>query len=132
MVAQSPILIIKNKCEAFFLRADNILYVEADGNYCNIRLVDGGLLQTLSYQRAEIVRMMDQQFPEEWRRQFVLLGKSYLINMSYVMHIQPSKRRLTFSVNILGTTEKRSISATSTALNSLIDITPNGALGKGL
>ena len=121
MVAQSPILMIKNKCEVFYLRADNILYVEADGNYCNIRLVDGGLLQTLSYQRAEIVRMMDEQLPVEWRRLFVLLGKSYLINKAYVMRIQPSKCRLTFSVNIFGMTEKCSIRATPTALSNLMN-----------
>ena len=121
MLTQSPILTIKNKCEVFFLRADNILYVEANGNYCNIRLVDGGLLQTLTYQRAEIIRMMDEQLPAECRQQFKLLGKSYLINTSYIMRIQPSKRRLTFSVNIFGTTEKRSISATVSALSHLMN-----------
>lgn len=121
MLTQSPILTIKNKCEVFFLRADNILYVEANGNYCNIRLVDGGLLQTLTYQRAEIIRMMDEQLPAECRQQFKLLGKSYLINTAYIMRIQPSKRRLTFSVNIFGTTEKRSISATVSALGHLMN-----------
>lgn len=121
MLTQSPILTIKNKSEVFFLRADNILYVEANGNYCNIRLVDGGLLQTLTYQRAEIIRMMDEQLPAECRQQFKLLGKSYLINTSYIMRIQPSKRRLTFSVNIFGTTEKRSISATVSALSHLMN-----------
>ena len=96
---KQSMLTIKNKSEALYLKLDNILYIQADGNYCNIHLVDGGEINTLTYQRAEIARMMDEQLEAEERGRFVLLGKSYLVNIDYILRIQPGKQLLTFSVN---------------------------------
>ena len=117
---QGPVLCIKNKTEMIFLQLDNILYIQADGNYCNIRLVDGGIINTLTYQRAEIARMMDEQLSLEERRRFAMLGRSFLINTAYVLRIQPGKHQLTFSVNRFGTTEKVTLRATTKALTNLI------------
>lgn len=84
-------LIIKNKSEVLYLQLDNILYIQADGNYSNIYLADGGVINTLTYQRAEIGRIMDEQLPKRKREQFALLGRSYMVNTDYVLRIQPSK-----------------------------------------
>lgn len=113
------ILTIKNKSEILYLRIDNILYIQADGNYSNIYLVDGGVIKTLTYQRAEIARMMDEQMPENIRRRFVLVGRFYMVNTDYVLRIQPSKQLLTFGVNRFGTTKKITIKVTSKALDLL-------------
>ena len=113
------VLTIKNKSEIIFLTLDSILYFQADGNYCNVYFADGSVLSTLTYQRAEIARMMDEQLPEEVRNDFMLLGKSYLINKAYVLRIQPSKHLLTFRVNTFGTTKKVCIKATTMALQKL-------------
>lgn len=113
------VLTIKNKSEVIYLPLSNVLYFQADGNYCNIYFADGSVLNTLTYQRAEIARMMDEQLQEEYRRDFVILGKSYLINKNYVLRIQPSRQLLTFQVNRFGTTKKISIKATAKALNLL-------------
>ena len=102
-----------------YLRLDSILYIQADGNYCNIYLTDGGVISTLTYQRAEIARLMEEQLPAEIRKQFVLVGRSYMVNTNYVLRIQPSRHVLTFGVNIFGTTKKISIKATSKALDML-------------
>ena len=65
-------LTIKNKSEVLYLQLDNILYIQADGNYCNIYLADGGVINTLTYQRAEIARMMEETtpaaIPAQWIR----------------------------------------------------------------
>ena len=114
-------LTIKNKSEALYLKLDNILYIQADGNYCNIHLVDGGEINTLTYQRAEIARMMDEQLEAEERGRFVLLGKSYLVNIDYILRIQPGKQLLTFSVNRFGCTKKVSLKATTKALLDLAE-----------
>jgi len=114
------VLTIKNKSEVIYLPLSNVLYFQADGNYCNIYFADGSVLNTLTYQRAEIARMMDEQLQEEKRRDFVILGKSYLINKKYVLRIQPSRQLLTFQVNRFGTTKKISIKATAKALNLLV------------
>ena len=113
------VLTIKNKSEVLYLPLSNILYVQADGNYCNIYLADGGVLNTLTYQRAEIAKMMDEQIPENIRKRFVLVGKSYMVNTDYVLRIQPSKQLLTFMVNQFGTTRKVSIKVTTKALTKL-------------
>ncbi len=115
------VLTIKNKSEVLYLRLSNILYIQADGNYCDIYLADGGVLNTLTYQRAEIAKMMDEQIPEGIRKRFVLVGKSYMVNTDYVLRIQPSKQLLTFMVNLFGTTRKVTIKVTTKALTKLAE-----------
>lgn len=112
------ILIIKNKSEVLYLQLNDILYIQADGNYSNIILVDGGVISTLTYQRAEIARMMEEQLSDRCK-QFVMLGRSYMVNTEYVLRIQPNKKLLTFCVNKFGTTKKISIQATAKALQEL-------------
>lgn len=113
-------LTIKNKSEAVYLELEQVLYFQADGNYCDVYFADGSVLNTLTYQRAEIARMIEEQVDEECSKRFVLLGKSYLVNTDYVFRVQPSKQRLTFSVNQFGTVHKIGIVATNKALNKLI------------
>lgn len=115
------VLTIKNKSEVLYLHLSNILYIQADGNYCDVYLADGGVLNTLTYQRAEIAKMMDEQIPEDIRKRFVLVGKSYMVNTDYVLRIQPSKQLLTFMVNQFGTTRKVSIKVTTKALTKLAE-----------
>ena len=116
---QQMVLTVRNKSEILYLRLDDILYIQADGNYCNIYLIDGGVINTLTYQRAKIARMMDEQVPEDFRRRFVLVGRYYMVNTDYVLRIQPSKQLLTFRVNRFGTTKKITIKVSSKALDVL-------------
>ena len=112
-------LTIKNKSEILFLRLDDILYIQADGNYCNIYLADGGVINTLTYQRAEMARMLEEQLSKEALSRFALLGRSYLVNTDYVLRIQPGKQLLTFRVDKFGSTKKISIKATTKALQEI-------------
>lgn len=112
-------LTIKNKSEILFLRLDDILYIQADGNYCNIYLADGGVINTLTYQRAEMARMLEEQLSKEALSRFALLGRSYLVKTDYVLRIQPGKQLLTFRVNKFGSTKKISIKATTKALQEI-------------
>lgn len=119
-MTQQTVLRIRNKSEVLYLQLGDILYILADGNYCNIYLADGGVINTLTYQRAEIARMMDEQLTQVERKSFVLLGRSYLINKNYVLRIQPSKRLLTFCMNRFGTPQKVTIKASAKSLDGLI------------
>jgi DNA-binding LytR/AlgR family response regulator len=116
---KQTILTIKNKSEILYLNLDSILYFQADGNYSDIYFADGSVINTLSYQRAEIARMMDEQLSKEDIKRFALLGRSYLVNTDYVLRIQPNRQLLTFRVNKFGTTRKISIKATAKALQEL-------------
>jgi DNA-binding LytR/AlgR family response regulator len=93
---KESLLVIKNKSEVLFLQLDDILFIQADGNYCNINLADGGVINTLTYQRAEIARMLEEQLPENVNTHFAMLGRSYLVNTDYVLRIQPGRQLLTF------------------------------------
>ena len=44
MKQRKNILKISNQTEIYYLNSDLILYVEADGNYCDIHLTDGDVL----------------------------------------------------------------------------------------
>lgn len=127
-MSTSPILVVKSKSECLFLELNDILYVEADGNYCNIFFADGSVLNALSYQRAEIARMMQEQVPEVWERDFAFLGRSFLINLKYVMRIQPTRRRLTFKTNLFDSNRKVCIMATADSLNTLLSIMEERAM----
>jgi DNA-binding LytR/AlgR family response regulator len=116
---KQTILTIKNKSEILYLNLDSILYIQADGNYSDIYFADGSVINTLTYQRAEIARMMDEQLSKEEIKRFALLGRSYLINTDYVLRIQPNRQLLTFRVNKFGTTRKIRIKATAKALQEL-------------
>lgn len=117
---ESSTLTIKNKSEVLYLLLDNILYIQADGNYSDIYLADGSVINTLTYQRAEIAEMMKEQLPEEYQKRFVLVGRSFLVNTDYVLRIQPNRQLLTFRVNRFGTPKKVTIKATTKALNLLV------------
>lgn len=114
-------LTIRNKSEILYLNPDSILFIEADGNYSNVYFTDGGEISALTYQRAEIAKMMREQLPEKIHRRFALLGKSFLVNLDYILRIQPGKQLLTFRVNHFGTTKKKKIRATAKSLTLLAE-----------
>ena len=123
-------LIIKNFNEVYYIPFNDIVYVKADGNYCNIHLSNGHVIETVSYQRAEVARMIEQQAPEIWKRDFALVGRTYLINLNHVMHIHPAARKLTFIGNPFGTEKKMQVECTPPALRELISIMENRNTGR--
>lgn len=119
MKQQNKILKIGNQTEIYYLNSDSILYIEADGNYCNIHLVDGDVLKTIGFQRAEIARMMDAQLPLYEVSNFALIGRSYLVNLSHIMYINAPQQCLMFDVNHPDSCCKKSIKVSVNALRSL-------------
>lgn len=110
---------IGNQNEVYYLQPESVLYVEADGNYCDIHLTDGDVFETVSFQRAEIARIIEEQLPYDKARMFSLIGRTYLININYVMHINSSRQQLTFSINTPGTCRKKSIKVSAAAIRNL-------------
>jgi len=109
-----------NSDESIYLSPEQILYVKADGNYCDLRFPDGGMMKTIGMQRAEFAREIDYKFSFQDKIRFALVGKFYLVNLDYVLRIQPRKQLLTFSVNEPGKSEKLSIHVSVNALYSLM------------
>lgn len=110
---------ICNQDEAYYLRPENILYVKADGNYCDIHLTDGDVLESVSCQRAEIARMIDTQLPSCLSQKFALLGRSYLVNVEHIMYVNAGKQTLAFDINQPGMCKKQTIKISTEALRNL-------------
>jgi len=119
MMQTNNTLEIGNQNEVYYLQPHMILYVEADGNYCDIHLTDGDVLETVSFQRSEIARKIDTQLSKQVACSFSLVGKNYLVNIRHIMHINASKQQLTFDINLPGTCKKTTIKATPNALRNL-------------
>lgn len=113
------IIELSNQDEIYYIQPENILYVQADGNNCDIHLTDGDVLETVSFQRAEVARKIDTQLSRDVACNFALVGKPYLINISHIMHINAARQQLTFDVNQAGTCQKKKIKASVEALRSL-------------
>ena len=119
MRQRNKILEISNQNEVYYLQPQTILYVEADGNYCDIHLTDGDVLETVCFQRAEIARKIEMQLTVDLVRMFSLVGKSFLVNIDHIMHINVHKQQLTFDTSHPGTCKKKSIKVSANALRSL-------------
>lgn len=119
MKQRKSILKISNQVEIYYLNSDLILYVEADGNYCDIHLTDGDVLKTVGFQRAEVARMIDAQLQSDEASKFALVGKRFLINLEHIQYINPSQQNLTFDINHHGTCQKKAIRISVNALKNL-------------
>ena len=60
----------------------NILYVQADDNYCQVHLVDGSCLIA-----SKTLKSVEELITES---QFLRVHKSYLVNLNYVKHFHKS------------------------------------------
>lgn len=119
MKQRKNILKISNQTEIYYLNSDLILYVEADGNYCDIHLTDGDVLKTVGFQRAEVARMIDTQLLTEDASKFALVGKRFLVNITHIQYINASQQQLIFDINHFGTCQKKAIKISVNALRNL-------------
>lgn len=122
MRQKNRVLTISNKFESYYLDPRNVLYVKADGNYCNIQLIDGDELKSIGFQRAEIARLIMETLSPEFRRMFAEVGRQYIVNLDHIMFINPQSRTLAFDINSPGTCKKFTIEASVDSLRALRDV----------
>lgn len=85
-------LYFNNRDEFFRIRLEDIVYFESDKNYSLLCMSTGQRIAfTLSMQRMQeyLVKSLGDQ-----ARAFIRVGKSYIINSTYVFNIDLSKRVL--------------------------------------
>lgn len=70
----------------------DIMYIEADGNYCRMHLT-GGFEQQLWFSRQKFIAVIDEQLKAE-KPMFVVVGRSYIINLSFIYRINPVQGEL--------------------------------------
>lgn len=87
-----PQLIISNTAELIRLRSEDIISIEADGNYSTLYVV-GTEKRVVLFQLGQLERMISEQLGEE-ALAFVRIGRSLIINRNYIYYINLNRQIL--------------------------------------
>ena len=101
--------------ELLKVRPEDIVYIEADGNYCRMYL-RGGFEQQLWFNRQRFISIISKQLRDE-KPTFIVVGRSYIINLAYIFRINPVQSELTLFDS--SKPEQLSLHASQAALNKL-------------
>ena len=88
-------LIIPTSIDLVRIAPDKIVYIASDGNYSTLVQADNEV-RMLSYQLGQIEKMISTQLGNEGNI-FIRIGKSLIINRSYIYYISIPKQKLTLS-----------------------------------
>ena len=81
-IAVKEILIHNGVTELIKVRSSDIIYVEAEGNYCCMYLA-GGYRQQLWFNRQKFIAIINEQMRAE-KPVFISVGRSFIVNLSYI------------------------------------------------
>ena len=85
-------LVISTTNELLRVAAMHIVYISSDGNYSNL-LISGGEIRMVTFQLGQLEDMISKQSPDI-RNMFVRIGRSLIINMNHIYHINISRQQL--------------------------------------
>jgi DNA-binding LytR/AlgR family response regulator len=85
-------LVISTSNELLRVAAGQIIYISSDGNYSNL-LISGGEIRMVTFQLGQLEDMISKQLPD-MRSTFVRIGRSLIINMNHIYHINISRQQL--------------------------------------
>ena len=81
------ILIHNSGTELLKVRSSDIIYIEAEGNYCCMYLA-GGHRQQLWFNRQKFIAIINEQMKAE-KPVFISVGRSFIVNILYIYLINP-------------------------------------------
>ena len=90
--AMKEILIHNGGTELIKVRSSDIIYVEAEGNYCCMYLA-GGFKQQLWFNRQKFIAIINEQMRAE-KPVFISVGRSFIINLTHIYLINPVQGNL--------------------------------------
>ena len=88
-------LVISTSIDLVRIAPERIIYIASDGNYSTLVQTDGEV-RMLTFQLGQIERMIADQLGSEGNN-FIRIGKSLIINRSYIYYINVTKQKLTLS-----------------------------------
>ena len=110
-------LVISTSLDLVRIASDRIVYIASDGNYSTIVQTDGEV-RMVSYQLGQIEKLISSQLGSEGTV-FIRIGKSLIINRSYIYYINIPKQKLILSdVN----TFNHTVTASKEALKQLKEL----------
>lgn len=101
--------------ELLRINTQDVVYVEADGNYSQLYL-QGGIKQDLWFNLKHFISIVEEQMSEE-KPIFIAVGRSLVINRLYIYRINPTKGELILFG--LGCNQMVNLHASQAALASL-------------
>ena len=88
-------LLIHTVNEAYSFNPNQVICIEADGNYCNLHLANGNEY-LLSFQLGQVESIIKEQLSYS-NHSFVRVGKSLIINMDELVCVNITKQILEMS-----------------------------------
>ena len=88
-------LVISTSLDLVRIAPERIVYIASDGNYSTLVQTDNEV-RMISYQLGQIEKMISSQLGSEGNI-FIRIGKSLIINRSYIYYINISRQKLTLS-----------------------------------
>ena len=95
MIQRVKYLIVSTSNDLVRIAFDRIVYISSDGNYSTLVQTDGEM-RMLSFQLGQIEKMIALQLGAEGNI-FIRIGKSLIINRSYIYYINVPKQKLILS-----------------------------------
>lgn len=112
----SRFIVITTATELVRIATERIVCISSDGNYSTLMQTDG-MSRTVTYQLGQLEDMISDQLGKR-DTTFIRVGKSVIINRSYIHYINIPKQRLVLSDLA---TFNHSVSASKEALKNLKD-----------
>lgn len=88
-------LLISTSIDLVRIAPERVVYIASDGNYSTLVQTDNEV-RMLSYQLGQIEKMISTQLGSEGNV-FIRIGKSLIINRSYIYYINITKQKLILS-----------------------------------
>jgi DNA-binding LytR/AlgR family response regulator len=89
-------LIISTANDLVQIAPEHIVYISSDGNYSTLVQADGEM-RMVTYQLGQVEKMISDQLGKDAGKLFIRIGKSIIVNRSYVYYINVSRQKLTLS-----------------------------------
>ena len=110
-------LLIHTVNEAYIFNPNQVICIEADGNYCNLHLANGNEY-LLSFQLGQVESIIKEQLSYS-NHSFVRVGKSLIINMDELICVNITKQTLEMN---MPSGERMLFNASREALKKLMNL----------
>ena len=110
-------LLIHTVNEAYSFNPNQVICIEADGNYCNLHLANGNEY-LLSFQLGQVESIIKEQLSYS-NHSFVRVGKSLIINMDELISVNITKQTLEMN---MPSGERMLYNASREALKKLMNL----------
>lgn len=108
-------LILSTATDLVRIAPERIVYISSDGNYSNLMQTDNES-KMITFQLGKIEVMINDQLSNN---DFIRIGKSLIINRSYIYYINIQSQKLILSDNLRFT---HTVSASKEALKTLKEL----------